>query len=121
MLIVMIVTSGLSQQVGSKQFDIYTAHEQSRKLLEEMEEYHPKENTWYLPIIAVDPAYQGAGLGSQLMKKALERVDVEGLDAYLESSNPRNMSLYERCGFETMGRIQVGDSPPVHPMIRRAQ
>ena len=32
--------------------------------------------------------------------------------AYLESSNPKNMSLYERHGFESMGRIQIGDSPP---------
>ena len=38
--------------------------------------------------------------------------------AYLESSNPKNMSLYERHGFESMGRIQIGDSPPAHPMIR---
>ena len=30
--------------------------------------------------------------------------------AYLESSNPRNMSLYERHGFESMGKVQIGDS-----------
>ena len=51
------------------------------KVLEEMEEYHPKEDAWYLSIIGVDPAYQGLGLGSQLMKKALERIDSEGLTA----------------------------------------
>lgn len=91
------------------------------QVLEKMEEYHPKENTWYLPIIGVDPICQGKGLGSQLMKAALERIDSEGLPAYLESSNPRNMSLYERCGFVTMGRIEIGECPPVHPMIREAR
>lgn len=90
-------------------------------VLEAMEEYHPDEPCWYLPIIAVDPAYQGQGLGSQLMKHALNRIDEDGLPAYLESSNPRNMSLYERHGFEVMGQIQIGTSPPIHPMIRLAR
>ena len=41
--------------------------------------------------------------------------------AKLESSNPANMSLYERHGFVTMGQIQVASSPLVHPMIREAR
>ena len=55
------------------------------------------------------------------MKHALEKVDLDGLPAYLESSNPRNMSLYKRYGFETMGQIKVGSVPPIHPMIRQAR
>jgi GNAT superfamily N-acetyltransferase len=46
------------------------------KVLEAMEEYHPKD-AWYLLIIGVDPVYQGKGIGSLLMKKAIERVDSE--------------------------------------------
>lgn len=84
-----------------------------------MAEYHPHEPVWYLPIIAVDPVFQGRGIGSALMKHALRRFDDEGIPAYLESSNPRNVSLYERHGFEATGRIQVGASPVVLPMIRR--
>ena len=96
-------------------------HEPLFKILEELESYHPSDTCWYLPIIAVDPYYQNKGIGSLLMKHALERVDSEGLVAYLESSNPRNMSLYKRYGFETMGQIQIGDAPPLHPMIREAK
>ena len=88
-------------------------------VFEAMDTYHPEEPCWYLPLIAVDPFYQGKGFGSQLMKHALSRVDEEGLPAYLESSNPRNISLYERHGFETMGQIQIGTSPIVTPMIRQ--
>ena len=91
------------------------------KVLEELEKYHPEDPCWYLPIIAVDPHYQNNGIGSLLMKHALERVDSDGLPAYLESSNPRNMSLYKRYGFETMGQIKVDDVPPLHPMIREAR
>ncbi len=90
-------------------------------VFEEMGNYHPKEDCWYLPLIGVDPARQGQGLGSALLKHALEIIDRNSLPAFLESSNPRNISLYERYGFEVVGRIQIGSSPPVHPMIRAAQ
>jgi hypothetical protein len=39
--------------------------------------------------------------------------------AYLESTNPKNIPLYERHGFEVLGTIQVGTSPAVCPMLRR--
>jgi len=38
--------------------------------------------------------------------------------AYLESTNPANLSLYQRHGFEFIGNIQAGTSPPLFPMIR---
>jgi ribosomal protein S18 acetylase RimI-like enzyme len=90
-------------------------------VLEKMDECHPDEDVWYLPVVAVDPAHQGKGIGSALMKTALRRCDESGCAAYLESSNPRNISLYERHGFEAMGQIQVGSSPIVTPMYRQAR
>lgn len=86
---------------------------------EKMGEWHPDEPHWYLPMIGVDPYAQGRGLGAALLRHALERCDREGIPAYLESSNPRNISLYERHGFEVMGRIQIGAAPVVTPMLRR--
>ncbi|MEM7703360.1 MAG: GNAT family N-acetyltransferase [Pseudomonadota bacterium] len=86
-----------------------------------MDEYHPHEDHYYLAIIAADPAQTGRGLGAALMKHALAKVDETGLPAYLESSNPRNISLYERHGFEVMGEIQVGSSPVMTPMYRPAR
>jgi GNAT superfamily N-acetyltransferase len=50
---------------------------------------------------------QARGYGSMLMKHALERCDGEEKLAYLESSNPRGLSLYLRHGFELIGTIQV--------------
>jgi ribosomal protein S18 acetylase RimI-like enzyme len=88
-------------------------------VFEQMASYHPDEPHWYLPLIGVDPAAQGRGCGSALLSYALERCDREHAPAYLESSNPRNIPLYERHGFERLGRIQVGRSPQVVPMLRR--
>ncbi len=88
-------------------------------IFEQMGKFHPTEPQWYLPLIGVDPAAQGRGLGGMLMKYATDRCDRDGLPAYLESSNPRNISLYERHGFEVMGRIQAGSSPVMTPMYRK--
>jgi ribosomal protein S18 acetylase RimI-like enzyme len=87
-------------------------------VFEQMAKFHPHEPHWYLPLIAVDPARQGQGLGAALLKQALVRCDTDGLPAYLESSNPRNITLYERHGFAILGRIQSGSSPMVTPMLR---
>jgi ribosomal protein S18 acetylase RimI-like enzyme len=88
-------------------------------IFEEMARYHPKEPHWYLPLIGVDPAQQGRGHGAALLRYALERCDREKLLAYLEASNPQNISLYRRHGFEEVGAIQAGSSPPLVPMLRR--
>lgn len=90
--------------------------------MEQMAHFHPHDaNCWYLPIIGVDCAHQGQGIGAALMKHALQHIDSQGGSAYLESSNPRNVSLYQRHGFETMGVIQQGKSPAMTPMFRPAR
>jgi GNAT superfamily N-acetyltransferase len=86
---------------------------------DEMDKYHPEEPHWYLPLIGVEPNAQGRGLGEALMRHATSRCDQEEVLAYLESSNPRNISLYLRHGFEVLGEIQVGGAPLVTPMLRQ--
>jgi ribosomal protein S18 acetylase RimI-like enzyme len=85
----------------------------------QMEEFHPEESCWHLAQIAADLPAQGQGLGSQLLTYGLRRCDAELASVYLESSNPRNVPLYERFGFVVIGEIQAGSSPVMHPMLRR--
>jgi ribosomal protein S18 acetylase RimI-like enzyme len=91
------------------------------RVFTQMDAHHPTEPCWYLPMIGVDPARQGHGLGSALLRHAIEQIDRDGGLAYLESSNARNIPLYERHGFEIIGEIQAGSSPTVVPMLRRAR
>jgi GNAT superfamily N-acetyltransferase len=100
-----------------------TVSERTRKdafaIFEQMARYHPSEPHWYLPLMGVDPFHQGKGYGSALLQHALVPCDRDRALAYLESTNPRNIPLYERHGFERLGTIQMGTSPPLVPMLRR--
>ena len=86
----------------------------------EFEESRPKD-AWYLEYLGVDPSKHSLGLGSKLLKDSLVKIDDLHQSAYLESSNPRNMTLYERHGFETVTKIQFGEGPPMHTMYREAR
>jgi ribosomal protein S18 acetylase RimI-like enzyme len=87
--------------------------------LEQMGVYHPTEPHWYLPFIGVDPIQQGRGLGSALLKHALQTCDAANVPAYLEATSSSSRRLYERHGFEAIGEIQAADSPPLWPMLRK--
>lgn len=88
-------------------------------VVEQMERHQPEEPHWYLPLIGIDPSRHGKGYGAALLKYGLAICDREGIPAYLDSTNPRNNAFYQRHGFELLGTIQVGSSPPIYPMLRR--
>jgi ribosomal protein S18 acetylase RimI-like enzyme len=87
-------------------------------LLWRMESVHPREPHYYLPYIGVAPEAQGRGIGAALMAPVLERCDREALPAYLEATNERNASLYERLGFAHLRELRFAGSPPLLLMQR---
>jgi ribosomal protein S18 acetylase RimI-like enzyme len=88
-------------------------------IFDQMGRYHPDQPHWHLPLIGVDPTQQRKGYGSVLLEHVLRLCDEDSTPAYLESSNPANIPLYQRHGFEVLGTIQVGTSPPITPMLRQ--
>jgi GNAT superfamily N-acetyltransferase len=46
--------------------------EEINGVFEQMDELHPKDDHWYLPLTGVDPVAQGRGLGTQLLRHALK-------------------------------------------------
>ena len=85
-----------------------------------MRELRPEEPHFYLGLLGVSPERRGGGLGARLLDASLEVVDRFGAVAHLESSNPRNVSLYERAGFEVVDELALADGPVVRPMTRAA-
>jgi ribosomal protein S18 acetylase RimI-like enzyme len=91
------------------------------KVGEAIRAFHPDGPHWYLSMLGVDPMRQGRGLGSALLEAGLARCDADGAIAYLESSSPKNVPLYERYGFEVLAVIEPDDFPPLMPMLRPAR
>lgn len=86
-----------------------------------MEAAHPESPHWYLGVVATEPEQQGRGLGARILRPVLETCDKEGIPAYLESSNARNLPFYFRQGWIQTGEIVVADGPTLFPMWREAR
>ena len=87
-------------------------------LSETMDAAHPEAPHWYLGVVATRPLHQGRGKGAQLLRGVLDLCDAEGVPAYLESSNSRNLPFYYRLGFVETGELPVPDGPTLYPMWR---
>jgi ribosomal protein S18 acetylase RimI-like enzyme len=89
------------------------------RLLSAVERHHPKEPHWYLEAIGTVPEARGQGIGPTVLTPVLERCDAEQLPAYLESSNPHNITFYERHGFVKMPLFDLpAGCPVITPMWR---
>jgi ribosomal protein S18 acetylase RimI-like enzyme len=62
---------------------------------------------WYLWVIGVEPACQGQGIGSKLLRPILARADADGVPCYLETEGERNVRFYEKHGFKVAHQGQV--------------
>ena len=90
-------------------------------MMEAMEENHPREQHFYLTFVAVSAEYRGVGLGSRILKATLKQIDAAGMAAYVESSNPKNATFYERGGFVARKDIAPVGAPPLIAMWRDAR
>jgi GNAT superfamily N-acetyltransferase len=80
---------------------------------------HPREPHWYLFAIGVDPAFQGTGLASALLRSRLDQCDRARLPAYLEASKPTSVPLYQHFGFDRTGNPDLpAGAPPLTAMWR---
>jgi GNAT superfamily N-acetyltransferase len=89
------------------------------ELVSSLAQVHPRTPNWYLWGIGVDPAHQGRGVGGALLRSRLTVVDKAGIPAYLESSKPANIPIYEHFGFQVqdLPALPAG-APVVTPMLR---
>lgn len=74
--------------------------------------------TWHLFILGVAPAYQGQGIGRQLIAPVLELVDAAHQQCYLETLEQTNLSFYRALGFEVASEHDLPGLPRFWTMIR---
>lgn len=72
----------------------------------------PREPHYYLQFLGCRYDHQGQGIGAAVLGHGLEICDERDMPAYLESSNQRNLPLYERHGFVVKDTIKVSDKGP---------
>jgi ribosomal protein S18 acetylase RimI-like enzyme len=87
----------------------------------QIERLHAGHSTphWYLSYLGARRDQQGKGLGTQMLREVLAPLDTNRVPAYLESSNERNLALYERNGFRVVGELQaLGRGPTIWRMWR---
>tara|TARA_B100000029_G_C17490415_1_gene928913 strand:+ start:342 stop:956 length:615 start_codon:yes stop_codon:yes gene_type:complete len=68
-------------------------------VFQEVNSHIPDEPHWYLQAVGTRPEMQGRSKASELLRPVLSNCDETGIGAYLESTNPRNLSFYYRLGF----------------------
>jgi GNAT superfamily N-acetyltransferase len=80
---------------------------------------HPDEPHWYLEFLGTVPERQGEGRGAEVLAPVLQRCDEEGVPVWTWSSNERNLTFYQRQGFDVLGRLEfVPGGPPIFPIRR---
>ena len=76
----------------------------------------------HLGSFAVDPAHQGKGYASKLMRPMLQRLDEMGMHSYLEAQSEANVSLYQHYGYEVLEKCTLPDVGIPHwDMMRTPQ
>ncbi|NKX92591.1 GNAT family N-acetyltransferase [Sanguibacter hominis ATCC BAA-789] len=78
------------------------------------------EGAWDFATLGVRPDRRGVGLGSAVLTEVLALVAERAPDApvALETSDVRNVRLYERHGFAVTAHTDVPDGPDVFSMVR---
>ncbi|MBP2385883.1 GNAT family N-acetyltransferase [Paeniglutamicibacter kerguelensis] len=77
--------------------------------------------SWTLETVGVNPSLQGAGLGTAVVAAGLAIIDRQGGAVALETSDARNVCLYQRLGFTTAATTTVPEGPIVYSMNRATQ
>ena len=96
-----------------------TAMVEGLRYLLAIDKAHPKEELWYLLLLAVDPSVQRGGIGARLQEEGLASADNEGLDCYLETQKTENLVYYRRFGYDVAEELRpVEGGPPLWTMRR---
>ncbi|MCW3844544.1 GNAT family N-acetyltransferase [Micromonospora yasonensis] len=67
----------------------------------------PTAPFWYLGVLGTHPDHAGRRWGHAVMRAGLRRAEADGLPAVLETSNPANVEVYRRAGWQVVGSLSA--------------
>jgi ribosomal protein S18 acetylase RimI-like enzyme len=67
----------------------------------------PAESHWHLGPVAVDPRFQGQGIGTAMLQAFCAIVDDFRSLSYLETDKSENVMFYQKFGFKVVGETKV--------------
>jgi len=68
-----------------------------------------------IEMLFIDPSHRGQGLGKQLLRYSIERLNADELD--VNEQNPQALGFYEKQGFEVIGRSEVDGMGQPYPLL----
>ncbi|NVM16750.1 MAG: GNAT family N-acetyltransferase [Candidatus Lokiarchaeota archaeon] len=75
---------------------------------------------WYFQNIAVKPEEQGKGYGGLLISTMIKNIESDGLPIYVESNTEKNVSIYQKYGFEILEHTIIPETDvPLWCMLRK--
>jgi GNAT superfamily N-acetyltransferase len=76
---------------------------------------------WYLYLLGVRPGMRGKGLSRVVLRPLFGAADHAGLPLYLETMTEGNVPIYQKLGFELLGRSELANGLPNWEMLREPQ
>ncbi|KAK6429328.1 hypothetical protein LTR95_014525 [Oleoguttula sp. CCFEE 5521] len=92
------------------------ADPENHKIFEKLSPYNKhhwtgsRAEVWYLNVIGVDPAFEGQGIGRELVAWGFEQAKQDGVGTSCIAASGRD-DFYRRCGFDVQDGIS-GDAGP---------
>jgi GNAT superfamily N-acetyltransferase len=78
------------------------------------------QGAFRLRSMAVDPGWQGTGVGRAVLHAALDRLEADGVTVLWANARDSALGFYRRCGFDVVGPSFIdGDSGLPHTVVVR--
>ena len=81
-----------------------------RKIDNYMEDMHKRlvpDPHWFLPVIGVEPEYQGLGHGKNMLSFMINHIEEERLPIYLETNSTKNVQFYNKFDFFVLHKEKI--------------
>jgi len=85
----------------------YVARNASSIVIGALSVFEAGDTSAVIRTVGVDPAFEGKGVGSQLLKKVIEELKKEGFRSISIAHQNRNQKFYEKFGFKELNPSEM--------------